>query len=153
MINPEPIQIGKNIDTETKQEPGADLDYIRRESRPRVLIVDDDLDFIEMLKLILRHAGFDVAGAIDSNSALEKCAEVNPDVILLDLMIPGVDGWGIYQILHGHPSSWFLQAATGIMRSAAWKWGSMIIFPNHFITPRSLPGSTGFCSVLRRRNL
>jgi DNA-binding response OmpR family regulator len=99
MINPEPIQIGKNIDTETKQEPGADLDYIRRESRPRVLIVDDDLDFIEMLKLILRHAGFDVAGAIDSNSALEKCAEVNPDVILLDLMIPGVDGWGIYQIL------------------------------------------------------
>ena len=99
MDNPERIQIGTNIDAEIKQEPGADLDYARKQTRPRVLIVDDDLDFIEMLKLILRHAGFDVAGATDSNMALEKCAEINPDVILLDLMIPGVDGWGIYQIL------------------------------------------------------
>lgn len=91
--------IGTNIDAEMKQAPGADLDFSLKQSRPRVLIVDDDVDFIEMLKLILRHAGFDVAGATDSNSALVKCAEINPDVILLDLMIPGVDGWGIYQIL------------------------------------------------------
>lgn len=99
MEKPEKTEIGKNLDTELKVIPGADLDYIRKESRARVLIVDDDLDFVEMLKLILRHAGFDVAGACDSNTALEKCAELNPDVILLDLMIPGVDGWGIYQIL------------------------------------------------------
>jgi len=91
--------IGTNIDTEIKQITGADLDNIARQTRARVLIVDDDVDFIEMLKLILRHAGFDVAGATNSHMALEKCAEINPDVILLDLMIPGVDGWGIYQIL------------------------------------------------------
>ena len=99
MEKPEQKEIGTNLDTEFKVIPGTDLDYIRKETRPRVLIVDDDLDFVEMLKLILRHAGFDVAGASDSNTALEKCAELNPDVILLDLMIPGVDGWGIYQIL------------------------------------------------------
>lgn len=99
MENPEQHEIGTNIDTELKQAPGADLDYAVKQNRPRVLIVDDDPDFIEMLKLILRHSGFDVAGATDSNTALEKCAEINPDVILLDLMIPGVDGWGIYQIL------------------------------------------------------
>ena len=92
-------EIGINFDEELKQAPGMDLDQISRQTRPRVLIVDDDLDFIEMLKMILRNAGFDVAGASDSQSALEKCAEINPDVILLDLMIPGVDGWGIYQIL------------------------------------------------------
>lgn len=91
--------IGTNIDLEINQVQGADLDFSHKETRPRVLIVDDDLDFIEMLKLILRHAGFDVAGASDSNSALMKCTEINPDVILLDLMIPGVDGWGIFQIL------------------------------------------------------
>jgi len=99
METSEKPEIGLNIDTEIKHPAGSDLDYARKEIRARVLIVDDDLDFIEMLKLILRHAGFDVAGATDSNTALEKCAEINPDVILLDLMIPGVDGWGIYQIL------------------------------------------------------
>jgi DNA-binding response OmpR family regulator len=99
MENSEPHVIGSNIDAKLKQVPGTDLDNIGMQARARVLIVDDDVDFIEMLKLILRHAGFDVAGATDSHTALEKCAEINPDVILLDLMIPGVDGWGIYQIL------------------------------------------------------
>lgn len=99
MENPERNEIGTNIDAEVNVVPGSDLDYSHKVARPRVLIIDDDLDFIEMLKLILRHAGFDVAGATDSNSALEKCSEINPDVILLDLMIPGIDGWGIYQIL------------------------------------------------------
>jgi DNA-binding response OmpR family regulator len=97
--NPNKREIGVNIDTEIKLVQGRDLDFIRKQPRPRVLIVDDDTDFIEMLKLILRYAGFDVAGATESTTALEKCAELNPDVILLDLMIPGVDGWGIYQIL------------------------------------------------------
>jgi len=96
---PEQHEIGTNIDNELKQAPGSDLDNIGRQTRARVLIVDDDPDFIEILKLILRHASFDVAGATDSHMALEKCSEINPDVILLDLMIPGVDGWGIYQIL------------------------------------------------------
>jgi DNA-binding response OmpR family regulator len=99
MENPEHQEMGTNMDSEIQQVQGADLDILSRQTRARVLIVDDDLDFIEMLKLILRHAGFDVAGATDSHTALEKCAEINPDVILLDLMIPGVDGWGIYQIL------------------------------------------------------
>jgi len=99
MNKPTYHEIGTNIDAAPQQISGTDLDNIGRQTRARVLIVDDDLDFIEMLKLILRHAGFDVAGATDSQMALEKCAEINPDVILLDLMIPGVDGWGIYQIL------------------------------------------------------
>jgi len=99
MDKTEQHEIGTNIDAELKQASGTDLDNIGKQTRARVLIVDDDMDFIEMLKLILRHAGFDVAGATDSQMALEKCAEINPDVILLDLMIPGVDGWGIYQIL------------------------------------------------------
>ncbi|MFH2039972.1 MAG: response regulator transcription factor [Chloroflexota bacterium] len=99
MDNPENHGIGANIDAESKQAAGADLDNIGRQTHARVLIVDDDLDFIEMLKLILRQAGFDVAGATNSHIALEKCTEIKPDVILLDLMIPGVDGWGIYQIL------------------------------------------------------
>jgi DNA-binding response OmpR family regulator len=99
MENPEVNDISAIINTQIKPTPGTDLDNLSGQSRARVLIVDDDFDFIEMLKLVLRHAGFDVAGATDSHTALQKCADINPDVILLDLMIPGVDGWGIYQIL------------------------------------------------------
>lgn len=79
------------------QEPGADLDTPFRVERKRVLIVDDDTDFVEMLKLVLRQAGFDVCGAQDHRSALQKCTEVQPDVILLDIMMPEVDGFQVYE--------------------------------------------------------
>jgi DNA-binding response OmpR family regulator len=78
---------------------GVDLDVFAKGDRPRVLIVDDDADTVMMLKMILRHAGFDVAGAGDHQSAFSQAAELNPDVILLDLMMPDVDGWGIYPML------------------------------------------------------
>ena len=78
---------------------GVDLDVLVKGDRPRVLIVDDDADTISMLKIILRHAGFDVAGAGDHQSALSRASELNPDLILLDLMMPEVDGWGIYKML------------------------------------------------------
>jgi DNA-binding response OmpR family regulator len=78
---------------------GADLDVIAKGNRPRILIIDDDADTIAMLKIILRHAGFDVAGAGDHQRAFSQVSELNPDVILLDIMMPDVDGWGIYQII------------------------------------------------------
>jgi DNA-binding response OmpR family regulator len=71
---------------------GTDLDTLKEIPRLRVLVVDDDPDFINMTKIILCQAGFDVAGADGCNTALEKCPQVNPDVILLDLMMPDVDG-------------------------------------------------------------
>jgi DNA-binding response OmpR family regulator len=61
--------------------------------------VDDDLDMVLLLKQILRQAGFDVAGAFTGNEAITKCSAANPDVILLDLMMPEMDGWAIYQDL------------------------------------------------------
>ena len=79
---------------------GNDLDDTLA-PKPRILIVDDDADYVGMLKLILRQAGFDVSGAHDYHSAVQKCSEVQPDLILLDLMLPGVDGYGIFDVLHG----------------------------------------------------
>ena len=81
----------------TIQVIGSDLDFSRDKERPKILIVDDDVDFIDMLKIVLRKAGFDVAGANDHLTALQKCREVDPDMILLDLMMPNVDGWEIFQ--------------------------------------------------------
>lgn len=86
------------VDTPEVQIRGNDLDY-SMELKPRILIVDDDPDYVGMMKLILRQADFDVSGAIDHQSALQKCAEISPDVILLDLMMPGVDGYGVFEML------------------------------------------------------
>ena len=79
--------------------PGYDLDATLDSSRKRVFIVDDDPDFVAMTKIILCHAGFDVASAPDGIVALKKCAEVNPDVILLDLLMPDMDGFQTFQKL------------------------------------------------------
>lgn len=77
---------------------GSDLDD-SQVAKPRILIIDDDNDYVGMLKLILRQAQYDVSGANDYQSAVQKCAEIQPDLILLDLMIPSVDGYGIFDML------------------------------------------------------
>lgn len=78
---------------------GLDLDQAGPLKPARILVVDDDPDFLDMTKLILRSEGFDVASASSDREALSRCAEVNPDLILIDLMMPGVDGWGVQQQL------------------------------------------------------
>ncbi len=77
---------------------GVDLDALNgKENQKRVLIVDDDPDAVDLMKIIMRNAGIDVVGAFSGFEALKKCADVQPHVILLDLMMPGMDGWQTYQ--------------------------------------------------------
>ncbi len=76
------------------QLPGIDLDTLQDlGGRKRVLIIDDDPDMVDLLKLTLRKGGLDVAGALNAQDALEKTNAFQPDIILLDLMMPEVDGW------------------------------------------------------------
>jgi two-component system, OmpR family, KDP operon response regulator KdpE len=78
---------------------GMDLDTFEPAGKPRILIVDDDPEFVTMLKIILRQAGFDVSGVPDHRSALAKCMELKPDAILLDLMMPEMDGYSVFTVL------------------------------------------------------
>ncbi|MDX1601414.1 MAG: response regulator, partial [Anaerolineales bacterium] len=79
---------------------GVDLDQARRSpERPTVLIVDDDADTVALLKTALRNEGMDVVGATDGFQALQKFGDVNPDIVLLDLMMPDLDGWETYRRL------------------------------------------------------
>ncbi len=79
---------------------GVDLDMIYGiPNRQRVLIIDDDPDMVLLLKEILRGAGFDVVGALGCNEALKKCSDLSPHVILLDLMMPDIDGWQTYRYI------------------------------------------------------
>lgn len=73
---------------------GIDLDDLPSSTkRGRVLIIDDDPDMVQLLKLTVRAAGMDVTGALDASDALAKCLRYPPDILLLDLMMPEVDGW------------------------------------------------------------
>jgi two-component system response regulator MtrA len=60
--------------------------------RPRVLVVDDDSSLAEMLGIVLRSDGFDPAFVPDGAQALAAFREVKPDIVLLDLMLPGMSG-------------------------------------------------------------
>lgn len=79
---------------------GLDLDQAEQDQqRPTVLIVDDDSDTVELLKTVLRREGMDVVGAVDGYEALRKYGEIKPDIILLDLMMPDIDGWETFRRL------------------------------------------------------
>ena len=63
----------------------------------KVVCVEDELEMIELVKLILSRHNFQVTGAVGGQEGLEKIAEIQPDLVLLDLMMPEVDGWEVYQ--------------------------------------------------------
>jgi DNA-binding response OmpR family regulator len=72
---------------------GIDLDEYDLQERQRVLVVEDEMDTVFLLKQILRLAGFNVLSAISGGEALAKLADHQPDLVLLDLMMPEMDGW------------------------------------------------------------
>ena len=64
-----------------------------KSERPRVLVVDDYPDAREMYAEYLQYSGFDVIEAGNGIEALERAADSAPDVILMDLSLPVMDGW------------------------------------------------------------
>ena len=61
-------------------------------TKPTILLVDDEDDIREFLSYTLRKEGFDVHTASDGRSGIKRAAEVKPRMILLDVMMPGMDG-------------------------------------------------------------
>ncbi|MDX6284845.1 MAG: two-component system, OmpR family, response regulator [Frankiales bacterium] len=65
----------------------------------RLLVADDDPNIVELLSASLRFAGFEVATASDGGQALKVAKEFRPDLIVLDVMMPGVDGFDVVKRL------------------------------------------------------
>jgi DNA-binding response OmpR family regulator len=65
----------------------------------RVLIVDDEQDILETLDYSLELRGFEVINAVDGLEALEKAKRCQPDVMLLDVMLPGCNGYEVSRLL------------------------------------------------------
>jgi two-component system response regulator VicR len=63
----------------------------------RVLCIEDEPEMIDLIRLILERKGFEVSGAGGGEEGLYKIRKEKPDLVLLDLMMPFVDGWEVYQ--------------------------------------------------------
>jgi DNA-binding response OmpR family regulator len=72
--------------------PGIDLDSLVARNQKRVLVVDDEPDTVMLLKQLLIQHGFNVSGASSGQEGLKKISEISPDLILLDIMMPEMDG-------------------------------------------------------------
>jgi CheY-like chemotaxis protein len=78
--------------------------YVRpQEDRPRVLIVDNDADTVEVTALLFEQRGAVVDAAYDGRMAIEHARAASPDLIMVDLALPHVDGFGVVQALRNPP--------------------------------------------------
>ena len=66
-----------------------------------VLIVEDDRNIAELLQMYLEKEGYAVTGAYDGGQGLTKFRAIKPDLVLLDVMMPVMDGWGVCRAIRG----------------------------------------------------
>ena len=70
----------------------------------RVVCIEDEPEMIDLVRLILGRKGFNVIGANGGIEGLETVRRLRPDLILLDLMMPDMDGWEVYQQVKADPA-------------------------------------------------
>ena len=70
---------------------------------PKILIVDDDITITELMKALVKIEGHEPTTVNDSLQALEIAKSLNPDLITLDLMMPGLTGFELCKLLHDDP--------------------------------------------------
>ncbi len=69
----------------------------------KILVVDDDREMVELIDLFLSNAGFSTISAYSGEEALEKTFQEKPDLILLDIMMPRIDGWEVLRRIKNDP--------------------------------------------------
>jgi two-component system cell cycle response regulator DivK len=74
-------------------------------SRPLILVVEDFEDAREMYREYLEFSGFRVETACDGRAAIETARRINPDLVLMDLSLPGIDGWEATRMLKSDPAT------------------------------------------------
>jgi DNA-binding response OmpR family regulator len=103
-----------------------------------VLVVDDEADIRHFLTLMLESEGYRVVTAEDGGEALAILDQGRPDVVLLDLMMPRVDGWSVLRALQGrtHPPIIVVSAvanASGVLELGAAAWVSKPFSPRQVL--------------------
>ena len=71
----------------------------------KIMVVDDEPDVVDLVKLVLESDGFNVVMAYSGKEALEKIGQEMPDLVLLDIMMPQMDGWEVYSRIRANPKT------------------------------------------------
>ena len=74
------------------------------EAPKKVLYIEDEQEMIDLVSLILDRKGYEVSGALSGREGLESIHLDPPDLVLLDLMMPDMDGWDVYQQMKADPA-------------------------------------------------
>jgi CheY-like chemotaxis protein len=82
-----------------------DSDDVMSEERPTILVVEDDERIQRLVELVLRGEGYSVLQAGDGRQALDLIDSARPDLVLLDLMLPVLDGWALRERLRQRPTT------------------------------------------------
>ncbi|GAB0174694.1 MAG: hypothetical protein HHAS10_05730 [Candidatus Altimarinota bacterium] len=81
-----------------------EYESIAAEKPVKVLIIEDNIDIIEMYELALQSKGYEVTRALDGLTGVTKAVTLRPDVIILDIMMPNMDGFEVLQALRNNTS-------------------------------------------------
>ena len=73
------------------------------DEKKKVVCIEDEAEIIDLIRLILGRKGFDLTGATSGLEGLAAIRRVKPDLVLLDLMMPDMDGWEVYQQMKADP--------------------------------------------------
>ena len=91
----------------------------------KILVVDDDQNICELLRLYIEKEGFEVVIANDGRKALEMFEQENPDLIMLDIMLPELDGWQVCrEIRKKSQCPIIMLTAKGEVFDKVWAWSS-----------------------------
>jgi pilus assembly protein CpaE len=85
----------------------------------KILFIDDDIDTLKLVGLMLERQGYEIAVASDGLSGLAKAASEQPDLILLDVMMPDLDGFEVTRRLRADPSlprPWLMTRSQALKR-------------------------------------
>jgi DNA-binding response OmpR family regulator len=108
-----------------------------------ILIVDDDHDFREALSEVLSEAGYPVQQAENGEVALSRVADEAPGIVLLDLKMPVLDGWGVMERMRGEARSSAIPIL--ILSAYGFEWESELLGAQGYI-----PKSVGMDEILER---
>jgi two-component system response regulator VicR len=78
---------------------------MNHETVKRIVCIEDEMEMIDLIQLILSRRGYEVTGASGGKEGLELVRGTHPDLVLLDLMMPDMDGWEVYQQMKAEEST------------------------------------------------
>jgi len=71
----------------------------------RIVYIEDEPELVEIVTVMLARKGYEVTGACCGLTSIQAVEDLHPDLILLDLMLPEMDGWEIYQRIKANPET------------------------------------------------